>query len=213
MLDAAFSRQMYPGPMANGLPGIHVSIRAGKVFYKTNSDYRMPLMLDMLRTVSRHVSLPDVEFVAHLWDHPKVRREQPMPVLAHYVDVVHRDIAMPAPWSWDERAHTWPQPFTKIRHGCARPWAARKPVLYFRGGCNGPTRGWRGPVWRFYPRKMANILSKRLPGRVDAGTYDHCDSPKLNKHEWGWDEQMEHEMSTEGPKRKVDKFDMNCEYR
>lgn len=212
-LDLAFSPAMYPGPAAHGLPGLHVSIRDGRVYVKTNSEYRMPLMLDMLRTVSRRVRLPDVEFVAHLWDHPKVRREQPLLVLAHYVDEAHRDVAMPAPWSWDERAHAWPQPFTKLRGGCPTPWTQRKPVLYFRGGCNGPTRGWRGPLWRFYPRKYANVLTKRLGGRVDAGTYDHCDSPKLNKHEWGWDEQMEKEMRADGPKRKVDPFSANCQYR
>jgi hypothetical protein len=204
---------MYPGASAHALPGIHVSVLGGRVYYKTNSDYRMPLMLDMLRTVSRRVRLPDVEFVAHLWDHPKVRREQPLLVLAHYVDEAHRDVPMPAPWAWDDRAHAWPQPFTKMRRGCLTPWASRKPVLYFRGGCNGPTRGWRGPLWRFYPRKYANVLTQRLEGRVDAGTYDHCDSPKLNKHEWGWDEQMEREMTAEGPKRKVDPFSANCEYR
>jgi len=115
VFDAAFSKHMYPGPSANGLPGAHVSIRDGSVYYKTNSDYRMPLLLDMLRGVSKLVRLPDAEFVAHLWDHPKIKREQPLPVLAHYVDEAHRDIGMPAPWSWDEKAHNWPQPFTKVK--------------------------------------------------------------------------------------------------
>jgi hypothetical protein len=32
----------------------------------------MELFRDMMLHVSRTVSLPDVEFVAHLWDHPKV---------------------------------------------------------------------------------------------------------------------------------------------
>jgi len=107
-----------------------------------------------------------------------VPRQHPLPVLAHYVDVAHRDIAMPAPWSWDDKAHRWPQPFSKLRSGgCPKPYASRKPLLYFRGGCNGPTRGWRGPIWQFYPRKRANIHTASRPGAVDAGTHDHCDEP------------------------------------
>ena len=74
------------------------------LYYQTNSDYRMELITDMLRTVARLVSLPDVEFVAHLWDHPKVGWQQPLPVFAHYADDAHRDVPMPAPWSWDHKA-------------------------------------------------------------------------------------------------------------
>ena len=88
----------------------------------------------MLKTVSRKVALPDVEFVAHLWDHPKVPRQQPLPIFAHYSDEAHRDVPMPAPWSWDEKAHRFPQPFTKVRCGCSKSYDARQPRLYFRGG-------------------------------------------------------------------------------
>jgi len=214
VLDLAFSPHMYPAGRRHALPGLHVSVREGRLYYRANSDYRLTLVLDMLRTVARLVRLPDVEFVAHLWDHPKVPRQHPLPVLAHYVDVAHRDIAMPAPWSWDDKAHRWPQPFSKLRSGgCPKPYASRKPLLYFRGGCNGPTRGWRGPIWQFYPRKRANIHTASRPGAVDAGTHDHCDSPKLNKHEWGWDAEMEKEMRARGPKRKIEPFAANCGYR
>ena len=51
-------------------------------------------------------------------------------------------------------------------------WRQRRDQLYFRGGCNGPTRGWRGPIWQFYPRKRANIHTASRPGAVDAGTPD-----------------------------------------
>lgn len=65
-----------------------------------------------------------------------------MPVFAHYADASHRDIPMPAPWSWDETKHAFPQPYIKLARGaCETPWASRDPKLYFRGGCNGPTRG------------------------------------------------------------------------
>ena len=154
---------------------------------RENVDYRLPLYRDMLRTVHKLVSLPQVEFITHLWDHPKVPRQTPLPVFAHYADAAHRDVPMPAPWSWDNKAHDFPQPFSQLRGGCAKPWRQRRDQLYFRGGCNGPTRGWRGPIWRFYPRKAANLLSHARPAELDGGVYDHCDSPKLNKHEWGWD--------------------------
>ena len=141
-------------------------------------------------------------------------RQQPLPIFAHYADEAHRDVPMPAPWSWDEKAHRFPQPFTKMHGGCRNGnWGSRTPKLYFRGGCNGPTRGWRGPLWRFYPRKRANRISRELAGQVDAGTYDHCDSSKLSKLEWGWDAQMEKEMWAEGPKRKIEPFSANCNYR
>ena len=54
----------------------------GRLYARENIDYRMPLFRDMLRTVRKLVALPDVEFVAHLWDHPKVGREAPLPVFA-----------------------------------------------------------------------------------------------------------------------------------
>ena len=57
------------------------------------------------------VPLPDVEFIAHLWDDPKVRWQQPLPVFAHYADDAHRDVPIPAPWSWYHKAHDFPQPY------------------------------------------------------------------------------------------------------
>ena len=81
---------------------------------KQQVDYRLELFRDMMRSVGRLVALPDAEFVAHLWDHPKVARQQPLPIFAHYADAAHRDVPMPAPWSWDEKSHRFPQPFTKV---------------------------------------------------------------------------------------------------
>ena len=52
-----------------------------------------------------------------------------------------------------------------------------------------------------------------MTGDEFEGTYDHCDSPKLNKHEWGWDAEMEKEMRARGPKRKIEPFAANCGYR
>ena len=33
------------------------------------------------------------------------------------------------------------------------------------------------------------IITKADPSRINAGVYDHCDSPKLAKLEWAWDAQ------------------------
>ncbi len=205
---------MYTGDNANSIPGVHVSSVGGRLHIKVNVDYRVSLFKDMMRHVARLVRLPDVEFVAHLWDHPKVPRETPLPVFAHYADVAHRDVPMPAPWSWDERLHKFPQPFVGLRRDqCAKPWAKRDSRLYFRGGCNGPTRGWRGPIWRFYPRKRANRLSKAYPSEFNAGVYDHCDSPKTSQREWEWDAIMEKQMAAEAPKKKIEPFAANCNYK
>ncbi len=111
------------------------------------------------------------------------------------------------------QAHDFPQPYCQLRGGCPKPWRQRRDQLYFRGGCNGPTRGWRGPIWRFYPRKAANLMSQARPADLDGGVYDHCDSPKLNKHEWGWDAQMSKEMERDAPKKKIEPFGNNCNYR
>jgi hypothetical protein len=214
ILDMAFWRTMYGAARAHAIPGAHVSSKGGRLHMRENVDYRMELLVDMLRTVNRLVALPDVEFVTHLWDHPKVDRQTPLPIFSHYGDASHRDVPVPAPWSWDEKGHNFPQPWVKLSAAqCSKPWDRRSPQLYFRGGCNGPTRGWRGPLWRYYPRKRTNRISHTMRGQVNAGTFDHCDSPKLSKLEWGWDEQMEREMSASGRKQKVEKFASNCEYK
>ena len=70
-----------------------------------------------------------------------------------------------------------------------------------------------GPLWKFYPRKRANRLSAAHTGQIDAGVYDHCDSPKLSKIEWGWDAAMEREMSALAPKKPIDKFAGNCAHK
>ena len=63
----------------------------------------------------------------------------------------------------DVKKHAFPQPHAQLQRGvCAREWRQRDRTLYFRGGCNGPTRGTRGPIWRFYPRKRANALTKAM---------------------------------------------------
>ena len=214
MLDMAFWKGLYGEERAHAIPGVHVSSTRGRLMYRENVDYRMKLITDMLATVHRMVALPEVEFVAHLWDHPKVDRQTPLPIFAHYADASHRDIPMPAPWSWDEKLHAFPQPWIKLRGGaCATPWSGRDERLYFRGGCNGPTRGWRGPLWPFYPRKRSNRLSASSSGAIDAGVYDHCDSPKLSPLEWAWDAQMEREMGQHATKKRVEPFGKNCEHR
>ena len=72
VLDMAYWKAMYGWARARGLPGVHVNVAGGTVRAKTQVDYRLELFRDMMRSVSKMVRLPDVEFVAHLWDHPKV---------------------------------------------------------------------------------------------------------------------------------------------
>ena len=144
VLDMAYWPQMYGTTRAHALPGVHAAVKDGYLFVRSQNDYRLELFLDMMKTVSGLVRLPNAEFVACLYDHAKVDRQTPLPVFVHYSDVAHRDVPIPAPWSWDETQHAFPQPWVKVRAGCATPWSQRDSVLYFRGGCNGPTRGWRG---------------------------------------------------------------------
>ena len=60
ILDVAFHRPGYGEGRAHAVPGLHASVRGGRVHYKQNNEYRMELMTDMLRTVARLVRLPDV---------------------------------------------------------------------------------------------------------------------------------------------------------
>eukprot|EP00966_Prymnesium_polylepis_P030483 708961-Prymnesium_polylepis.1 len=44
---------------------------------------------------------------------------------------------MPAPWSWDEKAHRFPQPFTKVPGGCTRPYEVRATESHTDGRTDG----------------------------------------------------------------------------
>ena len=74
MLDFAFDHAMVgANARREGKPASqHVSIKGGALRIRSNNDYRRDLLVDMLQTVGRLVALPDVEFLANLWDHPKV---------------------------------------------------------------------------------------------------------------------------------------------
>ena len=58
VLDLAFWKTLYGHDRAHAVPGLHVSVKGGKLLAKTNSDYRLELISDMLVTVSRLVALP-----------------------------------------------------------------------------------------------------------------------------------------------------------
>ena len=74
VLDMAYWKEMYGWSRGRSLPGVHVSIAKGVLRARVQVDYRMELFKDMLRSVRQMVDLPNVEFVAHLWDHPKVKK-------------------------------------------------------------------------------------------------------------------------------------------
>ena len=64
-----------------------------------------------------------------------------------------------------------------------------------------------------YAADMGAAISSNSWGYIDAGVYDHCDSPKLTKIEHGWDEAMEREMRAQAPKKPIEKFASNCRYK
>ena len=64
----------------------------------------------------------------HLWDHPKVDRQTPLPVFSHYSDSSHRDVPVPAPWSWDEKKHDFPQVRSRPRHCLALASPSLRPA-------------------------------------------------------------------------------------
>ena len=174
MLDLAFWRTIYGEERQHAIPGIHVSVAAGRLHARENVDYRMKLFRDMMRTVSRLVRLPDVEFVTHLWDHPKVDRPTPLPVFAHYADAAHRDVPIPAPWSWDEQPQL-PAAGIKVVRG-----RLRSAMRLLAEGATARRNG--GPLWR-YPRKRANRLSiplgRRDQCRTHTVTRPSCPSSRL----------------------------------
>ena len=111
-----------------------MSIKGGALRIRSNNDYRRDLLVDMLQTVGRLVALPDVEFLANLWDHPKVPQQNVEPIFAMYVDDAHNDVPVPAAHAWDDKRHAYPQPHTESGIAHCPPFGQRTPKLFFRAG-------------------------------------------------------------------------------
>ncbi|KAL1518865.1 hypothetical protein AB1Y20_003142 [Prymnesium parvum] len=216
MLDFAFDESMFAAASRReGKPASqHVSIVGGVVRMKSNNDYRKDMLVDMLKTASSLVHLPDVEFLINLWDHPKVPQQNAEPILAMYVDDAHNDIAAPSAHAWDDRRHDYPSPHTQSGAAHCPPFERRTRKLFFRGGsCTGPTDSYRAWNWRFYNRKRISVLSRRYPDLIDAGLVDYCGSLKVNKLEWPWDQQMVEEMRVEAPPSRRVPWSSTCTFR
>ena len=217
-LDFAFDHAMFGATARReGKPASqHVSIVNGVLRMASNNDYRRDLLQDMLKTTQSLVPLPDVEFLANLWDHPKVPQQNVEAVFAMYVDDAHNDIPVPSAHAWDVERHAYPQPHTELKGGGGNcpPFAQRKARLFFRGGgCTGPTEAYRAWSWRFYNRKRIARLSHAHPDLLDAGILDWCGSRKVSKLEFPWDKQMVDEMRREAPTVGRVPWAKACHYR
>jgi len=216
LLDMAFDPSMFAAPdrRVGRVASHHLSVTGGAVWIKSNNDYRIENVADMLATVSRLVRLPDVEFLLNAWDHPKVPQQDIEPVMAMYVDDAHNDIAAPPAHAWDTTRHSYPQPHTESGIGGCPPFERRTPKLFFRAGsCTGPTGGYRAWGWRFYNRKRISALSHSHPQLIDAGLVDWCGSRKVNKREFAWDQKMVDEMRQEAPLLRRVPWQQTCSYR
>ena len=122
-LDFAFDHAMFGATARReGKPASqHVSIVNGVLRMASNNDYRRDLLQDMLKTTQSLVPLPDVEFLANLWDHPKVPQQNVEAVFAMYVDDAHNDIPVPSAHAWDVERHAYPQPHTELKGGARCP--------------------------------------------------------------------------------------------
>ena len=218
-LDFAFDHAMFGATARReGKPASqHVSVVNGVLLMASNNDYRRDLLQDMLKTTQSLVPLPDVEFLANLWDHPKVPQQNVEAVFAMYVDDAHNDIPVPSAHAWDVERHAYPQPHTELKGsggGNCPPFSQRKPRLFFRGGgCTGPTEAYRAWSWRFYNRKRIARLSHAHPDLLDAGILDWCGSRKVSKLEFPWDKQMVEEMRREAPTVGRVPWAKACHYR
>lgn len=87
-------------------------------------------LLDLLRTAASMVRLPDVEFVLHLWDHPKVLRQDPIPVFGGVHSHGHHDVSFIHPYSFQvspaREAVACEQPAgSQLPHTLSQPRSAR----------------------------------------------------------------------------------------
>ena len=155
---------------ANIPPGYHFSINKGRVLMRMRaptSAYHNQI-LDMLRTVVTLVDLPDVEFILHAWDHAKVWRQDPIPVFSFIRDAAKNDITVPYPYRWEGSG------MSVAQAGDCPAWEARASKVMWRGGCTGPTMGYRDEVWDAYIRYRATVLTAKRPDILDAGLADQC---------------------------------------
>jgi|MDSY01.1.fsa_nt_gb hypothetical protein len=130
--------------------------------------------------------LPNAEFVLSHDDHPRILRQNMLPLMAPITDATHADISFPYVYTFKNEKSEWRQlmwgrPLPSTLNSC-RPWERRKNAVFFRGGCTGPTTGYQGPLWRYYARQRFSRLANKHPDLFSGGMTELCDG--LRKDPW-----------------------------
>lgn len=113
----------------------------------------------MLRDIQQKIhGIPLFVLAGHLWDHPKVPNQDPIPLFGQMKRVDSNDILLPI---WE----TFGYPGVE----CNNVLADRKPVLYYRGGCMGPEMGYYNRMLPYYRRHRVGRLSRQYPDVIDGG--------------------------------------------
>lgn len=164
---------------ANIPPTYHISINQNRVYMRMQGPLSVyhDRLLNLLQTAAETVRLPDVEFVLHLWDHPKVLRQDPVPVFGGVRGHGHNDISFIHPYLWENGGPAVHPPSSA---NCP-PFEQRDPRLLWRGSCMGPIFDFQGPLWEAYVRPRANRITAQFPGDIDAGVTSNCAPGTNNK--------------------------------
>jgi len=183
-LDMVFWHELYPPQNKAEQPSLHVSYsRANGLRYVYQHRDGLPggapppnstdaAFLAMLLQVSHLVELPDIEAVAHTASLPKIPKQNPEPVLSPVANAAHADIPAPSVWAWAEAG-------AGAARGRCPAARTRTPRLLLSAECEGPTDGFRGPLWRWYAPHLAAALAARHPRLMHVVLRRACTGPVL----------------------------------
>eukprot|EP00967_Tisochrysis_lutea_P141879 scaffold261270_cov23-Tisochrysis_lutea.AAC.1 len=182
-LDMVFWHEMYPPQNKAEQPSLQLSVRDDGLRYVWQTADVQPggapppgsadaALLTMVARVAQLVSLPHVELVVHTATLPKIFKQNPEPVLSPVTDEAHADIAAPSTWTWEAATAA------KRAAPCAEA-EGRLSQLLIPTTCEGPTDGFRGPLWRWYPAHLAAVLAARHPRLLHAVLRKACTGPPL----------------------------------
>jgi len=170
----------YNHTTSNVPPSYHFSIKNNVIRYKARNDgaYKDQL-LAMLSKLQRVVKLPDVEFVLNSWDHPKSPFQDKVPLLSPCSNPARSDIVYPYMYAYDTEREEEDGNGFKLRQDLhsecqSRNFLERVPKAHFRGGCTGPEFRYQGPLYKYYTRARANMLTETYPDLIDAGLVFDC---------------------------------------
>ena len=171
--------------------------------------YFKRLVQFMAETNKACAGLPNGEFVLTHDDHPKVLHQDSIPIMAPITTKLHADISFPYMYTFKNEQSEWKKvmwgkPLPSTLNNCPQ-WDQRKKLVFFRGGCTGPTTGYKGPLWRYYNRQRFSRLAKKHPDLLSGGMTDLCD--ELKKNPW------KSEIEKEGSEIKLVGMPVMCNYR